>query len=157
MSVQITSSSEANDQVTLPATEPTTADRESNPTWYMRRGWKYGDMRLHILVSVVYLTVALFPLAQFLHGDYQVPLWPKMHPTLLMVWAAFVALAYPLWAWGEASVFERWVRQLPETQRKAERSYFSLHSSLAKNFWAAVLAIYTVAGLVGIALKKAST
>jgi hypothetical protein len=128
-------------------------DREPHPTWYQRPGWQFGSMKLHVSVSVLYLSIALLPLAQYLHAGYKVPNWPTENPTLLFFWAAFVALAYPVWAWREAGVFERWVRELPEQQRKAERAYFSLHAALAKNFWAAVLAIYTVAGLVGIALK----
>lgn len=127
---------------------------EPSPTWYKRKGWRFGGMKLHVSVSILYLGVALFPLMQYLYGGYKVPTWTKDFPTLVLAWAAFVALAYPLWAWQEAGVFERWVRTLPEAQRKAERSYFSMHAGLAKNFWSAVLAIYTVAGLVGIALKE---
>ncbi|WHZ22743.1 MAG: hypothetical protein OJF47_001855 [Nitrospira sp.] len=50
-------------------------------------------------------------------------------------------------------VFERWVRTLSEAQRKVERAHYQLHVGMAKNFWQAIIQMYTIASLIGIALK----
>lgn len=50
-------------------------------------------------------------------------------------------------------VFEGWVRALPEGERKLERAHYQLHVGLAKNFWEAVMQMYAVASLIGIALN----
>jgi hypothetical protein len=62
-------------------------------------------------------------------------------------------LGYPLWVWLETRSFERWVRDKPVAQRAIERAYFKLMADSAKNFWTALLAIYSVGGLLGIAFK----
>ncbi|MGE3815240.1 MAG: hypothetical protein AB7G68_08610 [Nitrospiraceae bacterium] len=79
--------------------------------------------------------------------------WVQGHPWFSLLWASVVALGYPTWAWIETMVFERWVRKLPEVQRKVERAHYQLHVGMAKNFWQAIMQMYTVAGLIGIALK----
>lgn len=127
---------------------------EPVPTWYERQNWGFGDIRLHVIASGLYLIVALAPLVSYVYCEYSLPSLAKECPTLLLLWTGFVALGYPIWSWCESSAFERWVRAKSEAERKAERAYFTLHAGLAKNFWTAVLAIYTVAGLIGIALKN---
>lgn len=52
-------------------------------------------------------------------------------------------------------VFEEWVRALPEVERKLERAHYQLHGGMAKNFWEAVMQMYSVASLIGIALNTA--
>jgi hypothetical protein len=39
----------------------------------------------------------------------------------------------------------------PPAARVRERAYFKLQTELAKNFWTAVIAVYTIAGLWSIA------
>jgi hypothetical protein len=80
--------------------------------------------------------------------------WLQGYPWVALVWLAVVALGYPTWAWIETRVFEKWVRTLPDVQRKVERAHYQLHVGLAKNFWQAVMQMYTVASFIGIALKS---
>lgn len=79
--------------------------------------------------------------------------WSKGHPWVVLLWISVVALGYPTWAWVETMVFERWVRTLSEAQRKVERAHYQLHVGMAKNFWQAIIQMYTIASLIGIALK----
>ena len=72
----------------------------------------------------------------------------------VLLWALVSSLGVPLWVWLETMQFEAWVRTLAdERQRAVERSYFKLMSDSAKTFWSALLAIYSVGGLLGIAFK----
>jgi hypothetical protein len=118
-----------------------------------------------------YLTVSLLPLVLYalkgvsLRGDCPVchlPIemsldivaWAKVNPQFVVPWAMFVALIYPVWQWWEVSAFDRWCKGRPKDDVTAMRQEFDRYTKLAENFWKAVWAIYTVAGLLGIAINK---
>lgn len=126
---------------------------EPTPQWYRRTGWRFGSMPLHVAASVVHVAICLAPLVWSIFSAKQLLALAQGHPWLALVWLSVIALGYPTWAWVETKVFERWVRTLPEALRKVERAHYQLHVGMAKNFWQAVMQMYTVAGLIGIALK----
>lgn len=126
---------------------------EPTPEWYSRTGWRFGSMYLHVAASIVHVAICLAPLVATLVWKGELLAWVQGHPWFSLLWASVVALGYPTWAWIETMVFERWVRKLPEVQRKVERAHYQLHVGMAKNFWQAIMQMYTVAGLIGIALK----
>jgi hypothetical protein len=80
--------------------------------------------------------------------------WAKANPQYVVPWAMFVALVYPVWQGFEVSAFDRWCKNKPEKEVVAMRQEFDRYTKLAENFWKAVWAIYTVAGLLGIAIGK---
>lgn len=125
---------------------------EPTPQWYRRNGWRFGSMHLHMTASIIHVAICLAPLLFGLLGGLQISSWPKDRLWLILLWICVVALGYPTWAWVETMVFERWVRKLPEPQRKLERAHYQLHVGMAKNFWQAVMEIYKVAGLIGIGI-----
>lgn len=110
-------------------------------------------MYVHWPFSILYVVLCITPLISALVWKEQVLTWTQGHPWPSFVWALVVALGYPSWAWLETIAFERWVRTLSESTRKLERAHYQLHVGMAKNFWQAVMQMYTVASLIGIALK----
>ncbi len=133
----------------------TQSEPEAAPTWYVYGGTAkarfFGNMYWHSAFSVVYACAAIAPIVWFLHDPASLKLW--INSIAVLPWVIFASLAYPLWVWLEARAFEKWVRTKPATQRAVERAYFKLMADSAKNFWAALLAIYSVGGLLGIAFK----
>jgi hypothetical protein len=140
------------------STEPI-ADEQSKPepapTWYAyggtAKGRIFGNMYFHAAFSVVYACAAIAPIVWFLHEPVSLKQW--INSIAVLPWVLFASLAYPLWVWLEARAFEKWVRNKPTNLRAIERAYFKLMADSAKNFWAALLAIYAVGGLLGIAFK----
>lgn len=127
---------------------------EPTPQWYSRTGrCFFGNMYVHWPFSILYVVLCITPLISALVWKEQVLTWTQGHPWPSFVWALVVALGYPSWAWLETIAFERWVRTLSESARKLERAHYQLHVGMAKNFWQAVMQMYTVASLIGIALK----
>lgn len=142
--------------------EDSTANSLKEPQWHKRTGFRFGNLKLHMAVSIWHIIFCLAPLATVLlsprwslpSADQLVEL-AKLYPQYTLLWISIVALGYPAWAWIETMVFERWVRKLPDVQRSVERANYQLHVGMAKNFWQAVLYMYTAAGLIGTALKAA--
>ena len=127
---------------------------EPEPTWYQ---WKwqgrfFGWMWFHATFSVVYTCIALFPVIWFFIQREHLLCWVRGAPVSLLLWVFVASLGYPLWVWLETRRFEHWVRaNCDEKNRSIERAYFKLMSDSARNFWSALLAIYSVGGLLGIA------
>ncbi|MCC6967050.1 MAG: hypothetical protein IT391_12315 [Nitrospira sp.] len=127
---------------------------ELTPQWYRRTGWCFfGNMYVHTAFAILHVVICLAPLVLFLICGVQPSLQDPDQVRLILLWVCIAALGYPTWAWIETMVFERWVRRFPEAQRKVERAHYQLHVGMAKNFWQAVMQMYTVAGLIGIAMK----
>lgn len=127
---------------------------EPIPKWYRRTGWCFfGNMYVHWTFSILHVVICLSPLAFGLIWREELLAWTKQHPWVAFLWVSVVALGYPAWTWIETMVFEGWVRALPEGERKLERAHYQLHVGLAKNFWEAVMQMYAVASLIGIALN----
>jgi hypothetical protein len=130
-------------------------DVEAEPTWYLQKGIRFGSWWVHVAAASVFVVIAFAPLVlHFRFPSLRVLAFAREWPDLAIMWAAVTALGYPIWAWLEAGAFERWVRKHPETQRKVERAYFTMHTSLAKNLWTAALAVYSAVGLLGLALNS---
>lgn len=110
-------------------------------------------MYLHVTASIVHVAICVAPLGAALFQVEELLKWSKGHPWVVLWWISIVALGYPAWAWFETLVFEKWVRNLPVAQRKIERAHYRLHAGMAKNFWQAVMHMYAIASLIGIALK----
>jgi hypothetical protein len=127
---------------------------EPIPQWYKRTGWRFGSMHLHVTASIFHVAICITPLGAVLFLGEELLKWSKGHPWIVLMWISVVALGYPTWAWVETLIFEKWVRNLPEAQRKIERAHYQLHAGMAKNFWQAVMQMYAVASLIGIALKN---
>ena len=127
---------------------------EPTPQWYKRTGWRFGSMYLHVTASIVHVAICVAPLGGAVLQPEELLKWSKDHPWIVLLWISVVALGYPTWTWVETLIFEKWVRNLPEAQRKIERTYYQLHAGMAKTFWQAVMQMYAIASLIGIALKK---
>lgn len=126
---------------------------EPTPQWYRRTGWRFGSMYLHVVASSGHVAICLAPLVSAIFWPGELFAWAQAHHWGAFLWLSVVALGYPTWAWVETMVFERWVRTLPEVERKLERAYYKLHVGMAKDFWQAVMQMYAVASLIGIALN----
>lgn len=128
---------------------------EPMPQWYRRTGGCFfGNMYVHGVFSILHVLICLAPLGSALIWAGELVAWLQGYPWVALLWLAVVALGYPTWAWIETMVFEKWVRTLSEPQRKTERAHYQLHVGMAKNFWQAVMQMYTVASFIGIALKS---
>ncbi|MBI3425925.1 MAG: hypothetical protein HY011_23595 [Acidobacteria bacterium] len=128
------------------------------PQWYNRTDGIFGNLPIHYIASVIYASIALAPAALYLLFGSELGTglknlwWAKL---LGLIWALIVSVALPTWSWLEARAFERWLidKEFDLDTCKIERDYFKLMNDSAKNFWAGVLAIYTLAGIWGLVLK----
>ena len=82
--------------------------------------------------------------------------WAKLHPGYVFLWAMFVAMIYPLWQWREASALDHWCKGKQPDEVAVIRQEFDRDTKLAESFWKAVWGIYTLAGIMGLALDKKS-
>jgi hypothetical protein len=128
---------------------------EKRATWYQWGHGFFGNLAWQGLATLVLLGLAAVPLYLWARGGYQVQSVRRFAQSPQgVLWAFLVSTGYPLWSWFEVRAFERWVRSLPSKDaRDDERTYFKLMMDSAKNFWTAVLATYTIAGLWGLATK----
>lgn len=128
-------------------------DVELDPLWYKQKMGILGKPLVRITGSITYILGMIAPLLLFIIEGSNSSKWLADHRILVMLWATFAALAYPSYAWIETITFEAWVRKQSAERRSIERAYFKLNTDLAKNFWTAMAAIYTVAGIFTLALK----
>lgn len=138
------------------------SDQEPTPQWYRRTGFRFGNIKLHVAAAILHIIWCLVPLGFAIsmgeaHLVEIISAWAKDYPWVSCFWISFVALGHPGWIWWETMEFENWVRMKPEAQRKVERAHYQLHVGLARNFWQAVMYMYTAAGLIGAALKAATS
>lgn len=133
------------------------ADRK---TWYQRGIGFWGNLYWQWTASAAYLLLAYTPLVVYALNGFDPPDAKNFAQSCLgIMWALVVSVGYPLWSWGEIRAFERWAtseaakRQLSKDELDRERAYFKLMMDSAKNFWSAVLAIYTIAGLWTLATR----
>ena len=125
----------------------------SGAPWGQRRGWRYGNPEFAVKSLVVYLAVALAPLAGFVLGGFEAPAWPKAYPLLAALWAGFVGLAFPFWSWGEARAFERWTLSLDAAQRDAAQARYALRAASARQLWLGTLAAYGLVAVLALAMR----
>jgi hypothetical protein len=121
--------------------------------WGQRRGWRYGSPEFAVKSLGVFLAVALFPLASFVFNGFQAPAWPRDYPLFGVLWALFMALAFPLWTWAEARAFERWTATLEAGQRDAAHARQAVRVANARMFWFGALAAYVVVAVLALAAR----
>lgn len=133
--------------------------------WYRRKGF-VSNLSVCKLLGAIYAVFALLPFLYFIY-EGSIPLNQADHifskpwkVRALLFWAIIISIAYPLWAFKETSTFESWLlaekqkrNRKPKIIEAEERNYFLAMQGQAKSFWAGVLAIYTIAGLWGAALR----
>jgi hypothetical protein len=120
--------------------------------WYQHGDGFFGNLYWQWLASAVYFVLAFLPLVIFAINDYNIDSVKTFAKSGVgLAWAFFVATGYPLWTWGEVRAFERWADTQPSEISTRERAYFKLMTDCSKNFWAGVLATYTIAGLWALA------
>jgi hypothetical protein len=125
-------------------------DLEPEPQWYSSTASRFfGNLRVEVTAGVLYAALASLPIVFVARGcNFKAMVTTHGHTTALLgLWALVVSLGYPLWAWLETSAFEKWVRSRPAAQRVVERAYFKSIGDCTRNFWAAVIAVYAIAGL----------
>lgn len=128
--------------------------QEPEARWYSKkkRFFAFGNLTYHYVASFIYSLVALTPILLFVYfGD--IPEWLTPHRAFLFLWALFVSMGYPVWSWLETRKFECWVGCFDTDTRKRERDYYVLMRDHARSFWAALLAVYAIAGVWGVVLK----
>ena len=136
--------------------------------WYKRVGY-VSNLKLCAFLGCAYAIFVLLPLFYCLwKGVIPIDkadelLVSEWHVRVLVLWAILASIAYPAWAFVETSKFESWLLQEKQKQDRnpqiiesEERNYFTAMQSQAKSFWAGILAVYTIAGLWGAALKAVS-
>ena len=130
----------------VPSTDEPLDVPEAAPKWYREGPGFFGNLKVSRVAGAIYGVVALAPLGAWALGFEGVS---KLQPQHALIWAVFVAMGWPVWAWLETMSFERWVRSRPTAERPIERSYFKQMNDCAKSFWAAVVFVYAVAAYLG--------
>jgi hypothetical protein len=125
----------------------------SSAPWGQRRGWRYGSPEFAVKSLLAFLAVALFPLASFVFSGFGAPAWPTDYPLLAVLWALFMAIAFPLWTWAEARAFERWTATLDAAQRDAAHASQARRVAGARMFWFGTLAAYAVVAVLALAAR----
>jgi hypothetical protein len=131
----------------------TAARRGATAPWGRRLGWRYGNPEFHLKALVVFLFVGLFPLIAYVFNGFAAPAWPKAYPFFAVLWTLFMALAYPIWAWGEARAFETWTATLDPAQREAAQARQAVRAWNARLFWFGTLAAYGVVAVMAVATR----
>lgn len=129
------------------------AARSSAAPWGHRRGWRYGSPDFTVKSLIVFLAVALFPLAAFVFNGFATPSWPIDYPLIGVLWMLFMALAFPLWTWGEAREFERWTATMEPAQRDAAHARQTMRVAGARMFWFGALAAYGMVAVLALAAR----
>jgi hypothetical protein len=124
-----------------------------NAPWGERRGWRYGSPEFAVKSLLVFLAVALFPLAAFAFNGFAAPAWPTDYPLFAVLWMLFMALAFPLWTWLEARAFDRWTATLDAAQRDAAHAGQARRVANARMFWFGTLAAYGVVAVLALAAR----
>jgi hypothetical protein len=131
---------------------PENRETEPEPTYYRRGGSTFfRNLHWNLAAGVVYTLVAALPLFVVVFTDRELSTLVSQEPATVLIWAFATSIAYPVWAWAEVRAFESWVRQQQPKVRDVERAHFKLMAETAHNFWQAVLATYTIAGIWQIA------
>ncbi len=134
------------------------ADCSVRVIWYQWGCGFFGNMLWQGAATLIYFLLAFVPLYLWARGRYEKSRVQAFAQSLVGIcWAFLVSTGYPLWAWFESRSFEHWVVTIDIALRADQRAYFKLMMDCAKNFWTAVLATYTIAGLWGVAMKESPT
>ncbi len=126
------------------------ASARSDERWYRRTGWRFGSQEFHVGAMVLWLVVALLPLAQVLGGGLAVPGWLREAPLPALAWLAVLGLGPVAWAWLEARAFERWASTLEPAQAATERTRHADRAATARHAWHGVLAMYAIVALLAL-------